>query len=252
MGAYELREWENDVLIFRITREEKRNAINYEVMEGLAEAITAAQSPSVKALVVTGVGDQAFCSGGDLSVFHELRTEDEAYQMLSKMARILYDLAILPKPTIALMNGTAVGGGCEIAAACDFRVARKGIRAGFVQGNLAITTGWGGGSLLLERLPMSNALKMLMEARIYTTDELLDLGFVQYIYEGEPLAGLRTTLGKTFQLEKNVLGAYKEMLLRKWDQNLKERIEQEVRKCAILWESEAHHQQVAKFVENKK
>lgn len=251
MTSYKIIKIE-DILLFTITREQKRNAINFEVMDGLKKAIHMALNPDIKGLVITGEGEQAFCSGGDLSVFHELRTEEQAYQMLSKMGEILYELIMFPKPTVALMNGSAVGGGCEIAAACDFRIARKGINAGFVQGNLAITTGWGGGTILLERLPLSNGLKMLYEAKRYTVDELLHLGFIQYIYEGDPIEGLNATLGPTFLLEGGVLRAYKEVLTRKWSEtNLKERIEKEIRQCAILWESEAHHKQVEKFLEKK-
>lgn len=252
MEAYKISKWE-EVLIFTITREKKRNAINFEVMEGLQKAIKMAREhSSVKALVITGEGEHAFCSGGDLSVFHELKTEDQAYQMLSKMGEILYELMFLPKPTISLMNGAAIGGGCEIAAACDFRIAKKGITAGFVQGNLAITTGWGGGTILMEKLPLSAGLKMLYEARRYTVDELLQLGFIQYIYEGDALEGLRATIGPTLRLEGEVLKAYKEVLIRKWSEtNLRGRIEKEIRQCAILWESEAHHRQVEKFIEKK-
>ncbi|TKC18559.1 enoyl-CoA hydratase/isomerase family protein [Robertmurraya kyonggiensis] len=251
MDSYKMEERENGVLLFTITREEKRNAVNYEVMEGLEKAIRLAHEPNIRALVITGTGEKAFCSGGDLSVFHELRTEEQAYQMLSKMGENLFNLAMLPKPSIALINGIAVGGGCEIAAACDFRIARKGISAGFIQGNLAITTGWGGGTLLLERLPVSNGMKMLVEARKYTVDELIELGFIQYIYEGAPSEGLRAAMETTFLLEGDVLGAYKEMLIQKWEMSkLKERIENEIRNCAILWASEAHHKQVEKFLGN--
>jgi enoyl-CoA hydratase len=250
--SYKMEEWENGVLLFTITREHKRNAINYEVMDGLVEAIHRSKGPNIKALVVTGEGEKAFCSGGDLSVFHELKTEEQAYQMLSRMGDILYQLAMLPKPTVALMNGTAVGGGCEIAAACDFRIARKGVKAGFVQGNLAITTGWGGGTVLLERLSISNAMKMLYEAKRYSLGELVELGFVQYIYEGDSKNGLSSTIGSILNLEGGVLQAYKEVLIRKWkDSNLKERIEKEIRQCAMLWESEAHHKQVDRFIDNK-
>lgn len=251
MDSYKIEEQEQGILLFTITREEKRNAVNYEVMEGLEKAIQLAQKPSIKALVITGEGERAFCSGGDLSVFHELKTEEQAYQMLSKMGEILFNLAMLPKPTFALINGVAVGGGCEIAAACDFRIARKGISAGFIQGNLAITTGWGGGTLLLERLPVSNGMKMLVEARKFTVDELIELGYIQYIYEGLPLEGLHEALETTFLLEGGVLRAYKEMLIRKWEMSkLKERIKKEIRSCAVLWASEAHHKQVGKFLGN--
>lgn len=250
MEAFKIEEWDPGVLVFTITREHKRNAINYEVMEGLREAIhLVAESSKIKAFVITGVGEQAFCSGGDLSVFHKLKTEDQAYQMLSKMGEILYDLLMLPKLTVALMNGAAVGGGCEIAAACDFRIARKGIKAGFVQGNLAITTGWGGGTILLEKLTISTGLRMLCEAKRYSVDELRDMEFIQYIYEGDALGGLRAALGQTFLLEEGVLGSYKEILIRKWqDTRVKERIEKEIQKCAQLWASEEHHKQVEKFI----
>lgn len=247
--SYEISQWENGVLIFTITRESRRNAVNFEVMDGLKEAIKRAKDPHVKALVITGEGEQAFCSGGDLTVFHDLKTEDEAYGMLSRMGAILYELMLIPKPTIALMNGTAVGGGCEIAAACDFRVARKGIKAGFIQGKLAITTGWGGGTILLEKLAPSNGFKMLMESKQYSVEELVELGFIQYTYEGDALAGLQSSLGSMFEIDENVLRSYKEMLTRKWDEHdIKERIEKEIRRCAILWERDAHHQQVDKFL----
>ncbi|PJO45329.1 enoyl-CoA hydratase/isomerase family protein, partial [Lysinibacillus xylanilyticus] len=88
------------IMTFTINREEKRNAVNDEVMDGLQEVITYIRNnDDVRFLVVTGVGDKSFCSGGDLSEFHSLETEDEAFGMLGKMGEILYDLATLPVPT---------------------------------------------------------------------------------------------------------------------------------------------------------
>ncbi|UII57301.1 enoyl-CoA hydratase/isomerase family protein [Cytobacillus spongiae] len=252
MKPYLLERHESGYLLFTINREERRNAINYEVMEGLESAISAALDKHVKALVITGAGDKAFCSGGDLSVFHELRTESEAYQMLSKMANILYKLAILPKPTVALLNGTAVGGGCEIATACDYRVARTGVKAGFIQGKLAITTGWGGGTLLAEKLLPHNVMKLLMEADKYSVDQLQDMGFIHAVYEEQPTVAIRDFLTKTLELDGEVLQAYKSILISKWkNSHLKERMNEEVRKCAILWEREEHHRQVEIFVNKK-
>ncbi|MGG0717790.1 enoyl-CoA hydratase/isomerase family protein [Robertmurraya massiliosenegalensis] len=250
--SYDIHARENGILSFTITRPEKRNAVNFEVMDGLKEALQLARTSNIKALVLTGEGDEAFCSGGDLSQFHELRTVEQAYQMLSKMGELLYELMMLPKPTIALINGVAIGGGCEIAAACDFRIAKKGVKAGFVQGKLAITTGWGGGTILLERIPHAMGMKMLFEAKLFEFEELLDLGFVQYIYEGDRWEGLRDHFGSTLNMEGTVLTAYKEILIRKWKKvALKERIEHEVRQCSELWEKEAHHKQVEKFLNRK-
>lgn len=252
MKSYEIEQL-NGLVLFTIKREEKRNAINYEVMDGLKEAIHRAYEPHAKGLLITGEGDKAFCSGGDLSVFHDLKTEEEAFEMLYKMGSILYELLLVPKPTVALMNGVALGGGCELAAACDFRVARKGIKAGFIQANLAITTGWGGGSILLEKLPLIDGMKMLYEAKRFSTEELQKLGFVQYVYEGEPMEGFRTTMGHIFQLDGGVLQAYKEMMIRKWkESNLLEKMKQEIQRCAALWQREEHHKKVNQFLQRSK
>src|SRR5690606_14490185 len=97
-------------------RPEKWNAIDYDVMDGLAQVIKEVEAnDDDRVFVITGAGQKAFCSGGDLSVFQHLKTEKEAHQMLSRMGMILHSLATLSKPTVALLNGLAIGGGCELA-----------------------------------------------------------------------------------------------------------------------------------------
>ncbi|WP_071395444.1 enoyl-CoA hydratase/isomerase family protein [Bacillus tuaregi] len=252
MEPYLIQKSEDGLLVFTINRADKRNAVNDEIINGLQKAVEQAYDQDVKAFVITGAGDRAFCSGGDLSVFHQLHTEEEAYGMLSKMSQVLTDVFLLPKPTIAVLNGTAVGGGCEIAAACDFRIARKGIKAGFIQGTLAITTGWGGGTMILEKLAPAKGLKMLMEAGLYYTDELKELGFVDDVYEGDAQAGLQRFVSQILKLESGVTSAYKEILIRRWKESgVIERIEEEVRSCAMLWEQDAHHKQVENFLNKK-
>lgn len=221
-------------------------------MEGLAEAIKRSSQPDIKALVITGKDDRAFCSGGDLSVFHQLRTKEEAYGMLSRMANILYSLLTLPLPTIALMNGTAIGGGCELAAACDFRLAREDIKAGFVQGKQAITTGWGGGSILAEKLPASDAMKLLMEAELQTALYLKEIGFINSLYTDNSLRACESFLEQMLTNDLSVLKSYKRIWVRKWEESkLRERIEEEVRNCAVLWESDNHHEYVSAFIRKK-
>ncbi|NRG46709.1 enoyl-CoA hydratase/isomerase family protein [Bacillus sp. CRN 9] len=251
MNPYIIEEQEG-LLVFTINREDKRNAISYEVMDGLEEAITTAGEKKIKAMMITGAGEKAFCSGGDLSSFHELKTAKEAYKMLKRMSNILVNILLLPKPTIAVLNGTAVGGGCELASACDFRIARKGIKAGFIQGTLAITTGWGGGTIVSEKLTHTHAMKMLMEAVPYKTDELLQIGFIQSTYEGDSKTAGKLFLHKFMGIETEVLSSYKQMFLRKLEQNrIEERIQAEVEQCSILWGEEAHHKQVNKFLQKK-
>jgi enoyl-CoA hydratase len=235
-----------------LNRPEKRNAVNYQLMEELEAAIDqAAHDESVKVFAVTGMGDRAFCSGGDLLEFHSLHTEDEAYGMLSKMGAILYKLNVLEKPTIAILNGNAVGGGCELASAFDFRLAKSGIKLGFVQASLGITTGWGGASLLLEKIPSQAAMQLLLNGTLYTAEQAQQLGFIDKMIDGD-LGEWESFIEDMLTRELGVLRAYKQFLISKWEAaNLKRRMEKEIRECAKLWETEAHHQAVVNFFNKK-
>ncbi|MGE7779245.1 enoyl-CoA hydratase/isomerase family protein [Peribacillus sp. NPDC097264] len=232
-------------------RPEKRNAVNFQLMDELGIALSqAASDKDVKVLLLTGEGSQAFCSGGDLSEFQNLYTEEEAFAMLSRMGKILYELAIFPKPTIALLNGSAVGGGCEIATACDFRLAKKGIKLGFVQGTLGITTGWGAASLLFEKLPEQKAMKLLLDAKVHSSEDAKEFGFIDEIIDMEDGEGFPQHF---LRHEPGVLMAYKKILVKKWeDGGLKERMDAEIRECSKLWATEAHHDAVSRFLNKKK
>lgn len=252
--AYLINENEG-IVTFTINREEKRNAVNDEVMNGLKKVITyVKENNHVRFLVVTGAGEKSFCSGGDLSEFHTLETEDQAFGMLSKMGNILYELATLRVPTIALINGTAVGGGCEIATACDFRLMASHAKAGFIQGTLAITSGWGGGTYLFERgLRHDRALKMLVDAKPYDAQLLYDIGWAMRVFEGPKEQALDEFIAEMRKIHPSVHQAYKEIELRKWrERNMYERVMEEVRTCAKLWESEAHHEAVNSFLTKSK
>ncbi|WP_070120207.1 enoyl-CoA hydratase/isomerase family protein [Bacillus marinisedimentorum] len=238
------------VLKIVLNRPDKRNAVDFDVMEAISEALDRAETdPDVKMVTLTGTG-KAFCSGGDLSVFHELYTKEEAYGMLSKMGSILYRLLTLEKPTAAVIQGTAVGGGCELAAACDFRIAASHVKLGFVQGRLGITTGWGGSTMLFEKLPHAQALEMLSGARLYTAEEAHALGFLQKV---SPADGLEKDFIEwsepILKQSSHVLASYKRYASSKWKSpSFYERFMNEIERCAELWESEEHHEAVARFM----
>ncbi|WP_239585623.1 enoyl-CoA hydratase/isomerase family protein [Lysinibacillus composti] len=239
------------VVIFTIERLEKRNAINFEVIDGFNEVVAyVKEQPEVRFLVITGAGDKAFCSGGDLSEFHNLKTEQEAFGMLSKMGKALYELATLKVPTIALINGAAVGGGCEIATACDFRLVASHAKCGFIQGTLSITTGWGGGTYLFERgIRHDHALKMLVDARTYDAQLLYDIGWATRVFEGSKEQALEEFIESMRKIHPSVHHAYKEIELRKWNEsNVYQRVMDEIHECAKLWESDAHNEAVNSFL----
>ncbi|WP_224752365.1 enoyl-CoA hydratase/isomerase family protein [Metabacillus arenae] len=240
---------------FRITREPIRNAIDFDVMEELSLFLEdISDNKSARAVIITGEGDRAFCSGGDLAAFHQLHTKEEAFKMLSKMGNILYDLAMLPFPTYALLNGAAVGGGSELAIACDFRIAKKDIMIGFIQGNQAITTGWGGGTLLFEKLQHANAMQLLTSAKKVNAEIAKEWGFIQQIIAQENFRDhAYHQIDVNLVPYSSVLSAYKKIKIRQWEQSkLKERMLAEIEACAQLWEGESHLQAVNQFIKKSK
>lgn len=251
MKTIQVEQSTDGITMICLNREERRNAINLEVMDELNEALSLAEQDESRIIVITGAGSHAFCSGGDLAVFHKLRTEAEAKAMLTKMGAILERLFFFPKLTVAALNGTAVGGGCEIATACDSRVAASHAKIGFVQGGLGITTGWGGGTFLTERLSPQAAMEMLMTARLFRPEEARALGFVQGIILKESFHdGVQEWLLPYLKQNKGVLQAYKSRLLDRIDrQSIHKRISNEINECAKLWETDEHHEAVQRFLE---
>ncbi|MGM9925266.1 MAG: enoyl-CoA hydratase/isomerase family protein [Bacillus sp. (in: firmicutes)] len=246
------KEVHEGVCTLSINRIEKHNAINFGLIREFGRRLDEARmDDEIKLVVIRGAGEKAFCSGGDLSEFHALKTEVEAYGMLSQMGEVLYKIATFPKPTIAYINGVAVGGGCEIAAACDLRVAHHQARMGFVQGNQGITTGWGGGTLLTERISQDGALRMLWSAGVITAEEAKIAGFISEIIDVDQ--DIERYVQDFKDKQSGVLQAYKQILVRKWERtDVKKRMEEEIAVCAKLWESDEHHAAVAEFRNRRK
>lgn len=246
-----LIEKKHQSLFFTINRAQRRNAIDYDVMEGLKQfANQLHEDPTIHYGVITGSGEEAFCSGGDLQIFHQLETEEAALSMLKPMSEILLKIANAPVPTIAIVNGHAVGGGCEIATMCDFRIVHEKAKAGFIQGRLAITSGWGGATYLFEKLPnKQDAFHMLLEAHPFSAQQLKQLQWADRLYDGSVDEAFLSFVQTSKITEPTVLRAYKSRYLQSIDHLKREQlIAQEISECAKLWEQPAHHEAVQRFL----
>ncbi|WP_078547329.1 enoyl-CoA hydratase/isomerase family protein [Litchfieldia alkalitelluris] len=255
MKNYLINRDDSGVVTFIINRPDKRNAINLEVMNGLLLALEQVEhNQEDKLLVIKGIGETAFCSGGDVKAFQNIKQQDEAYSMLSKMADVIYKLCTFPKITVAMINGVSLGGGCELAIACDYRIASSHAQIGFIQGNLGITTGWGGGTILFEKIPYENALQMVASSKRFECLEAYELGFIHKILDAENKEEEMYHFLRPFlQFKQDVLGAYKNIQIRKWEvTGLKSRIDDEVKQCSVLWASANHHRAVENFLAKKK
>ncbi|WP_280331566.1 enoyl-CoA hydratase/isomerase family protein [Nocardia wallacei] len=149
-------ELDDGLAVVTINRPHARNAIAPETMDQLEQAIDAAAG--ARALALTGAGERAFVSGGDLKELAALRTEAQAAEMAWRMRGVCDRLAAFPGPVVAALNGHALGGGAEVAVAADIRIAADDIKIGFNQVSLAIMPAWGGAERLAALVGRGRAL----------------------------------------------------------------------------------------------
>lgn len=204
------------VLRVRIDRAEKRNALSRAVLAELADVFAAhASDATLKAAVLTGAGDKAFAAGGDLHEFARIRDEQATQELFDGSNRALENVRRFPVPVIAALNGLAVGGGAELAVACDFRVAASHAAIGFVQARLNISSGFGGGTDLMRLLGPSRALLCALRAEILPAEKAKAIGLVDEVAAaGESLDDCVTRfLEPMLRQAPQVIRAYKTMAL---------------------------------------
>jgi len=172
-------EIDDGLAVMTINRPHARNAIALDTMEQLEKALDAAAG--AKALVITGAGDVAFVSGGDLKELSSLRTEEDAASMAKRMRSVCDQLANFPAPVIAALNGHAFGGGAEVAVAADIRVAADDIKIAFNQVELEIMPAWGGAERLAALVGRSRALLLAGTGSTLTAGEAERIGLVDKV-----------------------------------------------------------------------
>jgi enoyl-CoA hydratase len=152
------------------------------MVAALEEALAASCSDvSIKLAVLTGAGTQAFASGGDLAELSSIRTPDAAVAMAERFRAVFDAVRKFPAPVIAALNGDALGGGAELAMACDMRIAASHARFSFLQGKLSITSAWGGGADLIAAVGVSRALRMMGMAEILSAETARGWGIVEAV-----------------------------------------------------------------------
>ncbi|MFC0301519.1 enoyl-CoA hydratase/isomerase family protein [Virgibacillus soli] len=244
-------EHKQDYGIIRLNRPEKRNAISTEMMQLLKKYLLKAREEKYKFIVITGNGDKVFCAGGDLTELHGDLTPDDAFAKLYPMKEVLYEIVSFPVPVICFMNGDAMGGGCELATACDIRITKPGTRFGFIQSNLGIVPGWGGGVLLYEKVHPAFAFQWMMEGTIYGATYLLEKGWIHEVISEESTFEriLATYSSRSLQQMKILKSQYKRKLS---NLSLSADMNEEMKNAAILWDTHEHKQAVNRFLSRKR
>jgi enoyl-CoA hydratase len=170
-----------------INRPEKLNALNSIVLSELEHAIGEIYSnPLIKSAIITGTGSKAFVAGADISEFSDL-TKAEAIKLSKRGQDIFFKIENSGKPIIAAVNGFALGGGCELAMACHFRIASENARFGQPEVNLGIVPGYGGTQRLTKLIGKGRAIELLISGIMIDANTALQYGLVNYVVQEESL-----------------------------------------------------------------
>jgi enoyl-CoA hydratase len=162
------------------------NTYSYEMMHQLDEAILQARfDENVHVILLRGAGEKFFCAGADIAMLNAV-TPTFKYYFCLHANETLMRLEQTPKLVIAALNGHTVGGGLEIALACDIRIARRNSgKVGLPEITLGVLPGTGGTQRMARALPKNKAIELMTEGKLMSFEEALDLGLINYIYEPE-------------------------------------------------------------------
>jgi enoyl-CoA hydratase/carnithine racemase len=175
------------------------NTYSYEMMQQLDHAILEARfDESVHVIVIRGAGEKFFCAGAEISMLNKVSPTFKYYFCLHAN-ETLTRLEQTPKLVIAALNGHTVGGGLEIALACDIRIARRGAgKVGLPEVNLGVMAGTGGTQRMARALPKNKAIELMTEGRLFSFEDALELDLINYIYEPENYWEQVIAYAKTF------------------------------------------------------
>jgi enoyl-CoA hydratase/3-hydroxyacyl-CoA dehydrogenase len=177
-----LTETKNGVLRITVNRPSKLNSITIEMLIGIADAVAKADSDkSVRCIVITGAGDRAFSAGADIDEFSRL-TSTQALDYTRAGKKAMMRIKASDKLVVAAINGFALGGGCELASWCDFRVASDKAKLGQPEANLGVIPGWGGTKILGKLVGKQKAKLLILTGETITAEEARQIGLVDKVY----------------------------------------------------------------------
>jgi len=182
-----LVEKQKHVVIFTLNRPEKRNALSTELLESLKIALADLKDvPDLKALIITGAGDKAFSAGADIKE-QTLFTPEQAFEHMRWGQSIFDDIEQFPLPTIAMIDGFALGGGLELALACDMRFASTRSSFGSPEIKLGNHPGWGGTQRLPKLIGQAHARQIMFTGTPVDAQRALRIGLVNDVFPVETL-----------------------------------------------------------------
>jgi len=240
------------IAIVTINRPDKLNALNNATRtEILAAFDELERDDEIRVVIITGAGEKAFVAGADINEF----AGKTALQMRSTMkGRRAFDaMEDFPKPVIAMINGFALGGGCELALSCDMRVASTRAKFGQPEIKLGIIPGGGGTQRLTRLIGEGKSMELCLTGDMISAEEALQLGLVNHVYPPEELEAKTMELaGRIAEMSPVAVSMVKKSVKNAARLNLQAGVEAEVDLFAMCFSSEDKEEGVRAFLEKRK
>ena len=246
-----LKHLEGHVATLTINRPDKLNALNIATRSAMVhELAELAKDDNVRVVVITGAGEKAFVAGADISEF-EGRSPIDQFQVMTDSS-VFRAVADFPKPILAAINGFCLGGGCELALACDIRIASDKAKLGQPEINLGLLPGGGGTQRLPRLVGMGAAFKLLYTGDFVRADEALRIGLVDEVVPADELADRAQQLAAAIAQKSPVaLGLIKQAVRTSARTPLDEGLRTEVTLFALAFASEDKKEGVEAFLKKR-
>ncbi len=247
-------ETENGIATVTINRPDKLNALNNAVVQALRECMKRADSDDdIRVVILTGAGQKAFAAGADITEFQD-KDSASVRPLAENGQEFCKYMEAMSKPVIAVINGFALGGGCEIAMACDIRYASSNAKFGQPEINLGIIPGFGGTVRLPRLVGLGKAKELVYSGDMIDADEALRIGLVDRVFEDvEALLEGATKLASKLAKKPGVaIDLAKRSLTASWSLPLKDNLEFEVDRFCETFDTEDKDIGVSAFLEKRK
>lgn len=244
-------ERDGDLAVLTLDRPEALNALSFAVLRELDARLREVAGWPVRALIVTGAGDKAFCAGADIK---ELRGRGLVAQRqgVESGQRVMAGVASLPFPSVAVINGYAFGGGLELALACTFRLALPHAKMGLPEIKLGLIPGYGGTQRLPRLIGEARALELILTGRTVDAEEALRVGLVHRVVEGPAVAAGRAFAASFTGYSLPALAFAREAVTRALDLPVQEGLRTEADLATLAYRLRDAEEGMAAFVDKRR
>jgi enoyl-CoA hydratase len=244
---------EGGVTTIRLNRPEKKNAFNGLLRQEMEAALKRIAADAAQRVVIVTGGEEFFCAGADIGEILEANTAEATYRHAREFQLLFDQIEALPQPVVAAVAGYALGGGCELALACDFRIASEGTKFGLPEIKIGAFPGGGGTQRLPRLIGAAKAKEIILTGDPITAEQALSFGLVMKVVPKDKLLEeARAFAAKLAALPRLALEASKMLINKGVEVDLASGLEMEARSFGNLATSHDLHEGTAAFLEKRK